>query len=65
MEMIFELGPIYRVTYEDGKTLNFKLIGGKDLTYEITDENNKVEIAKASQWMNGFIKIEKVTGTQC
>ena len=58
--MIFELGPIYRVTYEDEKTLYFKLIGGKDLTYEITDENNKVEIAKGSQWMNGFIKIEKV-----
>ena len=58
--MIFELGPFYRVTYEDGKTLNFKLIGGKDLTYEITDENNKLELVNGSQWLNGFIKIEKV-----
>lgn len=60
MEINIELGSIYRVTYLDGKTLYFKLIGGQDLTYEITDENNKVEIVKGSQKIDGFIKIEKV-----
>ena len=60
MELIFELGTIYRVTYEDGKTLNFKLIGGKDLTYEVADENDERKFINGSQWMNGFIKIEKV-----
>lgn len=62
MEIIFESGPIYKITYEDGRTLNFKLIGGKDLTFEITNENNELELVKGSQWMNGFIIIEKTTG---
>ena len=60
MERIFESGPIYRITYDDGKTLSFRLIGGKDLTYEVTDENNKLKLVNGSQWMNGFIKIEKI-----
>ena len=60
MEIIFELGSVYRITYDDGKTLCFKLIGGKELTYEVTDENDEREFVNESQWMNGFIKIEKV-----
>lgn len=60
MEIVFKSGTVYKITYEDGKILNFKLIGGKDLTYEVSDENNKLELVKGSQWMKGFIKIEKV-----
>ena len=62
MEFIFESGAIYKITLEDGSTYSFKLIGGKDLMYERTDENNKLELVKGSQWMNGFVKIEKVVG---
>ena len=54
MEIIFELGSVYRITYDDGKTLCFKLIGGKELTYEVTDENDEREFVNESQWMNGL-----------
>lgn len=65
MEMIFELGPTYKVTFENESALSFKVLGGENLTYEVTDENGKHDFITGSQWMNGFIKIEKVTGTQC
>ena len=60
MEIIFELGPTYKIFFEDGKNLSFILKGGKDLTFKITDENNNQKLVKGSQWMNGFVKIEKV-----
>ena len=62
MEIIFESGAIYKITFEAERTFTFRLFGGKDLTYEITDENNEIELVKGSQWMNGFVKIEKVAG---
>ncbi len=60
MEIIFELGPVYKIFFEDGKNFSFILLGGKDLTFEITDESNKQVLIKGSTWMNGFVKIEKV-----
>lgn len=60
MEIIFELGPTYKIFFEDGKILSFILKGGKDLTFKITDENNYQNLVTGSQWMNGFVKIEKV-----
>ena len=30
------------------------------MTFKITDENNNQKLVTGSQWMNGFVKIEKV-----
>ena len=61
-QITLELGPIYRVTYEDDAAKRYQFIGGEHpMARELSDNGAVKELAVLSDIFCGFKTIEKIT----
>ena len=58
--MILESGPIYQVTFLDNKSVTFRLIGGKDLEFELLEGDEVKYVQKGDSWLKGWITLKKI-----
>ncbi len=61
-QITLELGPIYRVTYEDDAAKRYQFIGSEHpMVRELSDNGAVKELAVLSDIFCGFKTIEKIT----
>ena len=59
--MTLESGPIYLVTFPDNRTVTFRLIGGKELEFEIFEGDEVKDVWKGDSWLKGWVTLKKIT----